>query len=91
MDDLTPSGLTNAGANHLRLENSQLKQQLQTLQLMVKQRGGMAVAVLAEGLQSLFADAQQGDPNAAALLKALSKILHQLDDFESPLTVIRRP
>jgi hypothetical protein len=67
----------------LRLENQMLKS-------MVKQRGAMAVGVLAEGLRGLIADAQAGDSNAAQLLGLLARSLRHLeDDYISPLTVVR--
>ena len=55
----------------------------------IKQRGAMAVAIFLEGLQALLQDAQAGDPGARALLAALRRALEGVEDFDSPLTVVR--
>jgi hypothetical protein len=54
-----------------------------------KQRDVTFVAMVVEGLQFMIQDARSGDAGAKGTLQALAKALREIDDFESPLTVVR--
>jgi hypothetical protein len=58
-------------ANHLRIENQKLMQQLAQQQMIIQQRAMHAVGQFAEGLAFLIAHARAGDPNARQSLTML--------------------
>jgi len=59
------------------------------LMALFKQRDVTFVAMVVEGLQFMVQDASAGDANAKQTLIALARALKQVDDFDSPLTVVR--
>jgi hypothetical protein len=64
--------------NHLQVENQKLQGQLQMQQMVIQQRGLMAVSVFAEGLMIMVLQARAGDATARQTLKMLREAFDEM-------------